>query len=152
MAGSGIYDREVFSDKKTRVVRVLDGIEHPALGGADGSGAIAGKFAGLTQLVGLGDHDRHVSTGSLPQGLTASTFPEQNVGLIADLQEHVFPLIGGLSPIGGRLYERFSAPCLDLGKGWHHLDQPGSHGGHLGRCGLFVGAIPSSTGHYGEGR
>ncbi|ETW26279.1 hypothetical protein MGAST_28345 [Mycobacterium gastri 'Wayne'] len=39
-AGSGVGDREVFADVEAGVVGVLDGIDDPPLGGADGSGAL----------------------------------------------------------------------------------------------------------------
>ncbi len=65
-AGSGIGDREVFCDSKTRVMGVLDSKEDPALGGADGSGAVTGDLARLAQLLGFGAHHREIGTGSLP--------------------------------------------------------------------------------------
>ncbi|EUA85131.1 hypothetical protein I551_8372 [Mycobacterium ulcerans str. Harvey] len=51
---------------------------------------------------------------------------------VAHLQEHVFPLIGGLSPVASRFDQMPGAPCPNLGQGRHHLDQPGLHGSHLG--------------------
>ncbi|OOK70648.1 hypothetical protein BZL30_6330 [Mycobacterium kansasii] len=50
------------------------------------------------------------------------------MGLVAHLQEHVFPLIGGLGPVAGRLDQMLGAPGPDLGKGGHRLHQPGLHG------------------------
>ncbi len=63
-AGSGVGDREVFSGSETGVASVLDGLDDPALGGTDGSGAFPSDLAGLAKLVGFAAHDREVRVGS----------------------------------------------------------------------------------------
>ncbi|EUA17738.1 hypothetical protein I545_3465 [Mycobacterium kansasii 662] len=151
-AGSAVDDREVFSHSKTRVMGVLDSKEDPALGGADGAGAVTGNLARLAQLVGFGAHDCEVRAGSRPQRITAGAFPHQGVGLVAHLQEHVFPLIGGLGPVAGRLDQMLGAPGPDLGKGRHSLHQSRSRGRHLGHSGRFVAGISRSTGLHRAGR
>lgn len=51
-AGSGVGDREVLFDVEARVVGILNGIDDPALGCADGSGAFTGKPTRLAQMLG----------------------------------------------------------------------------------------------------
>lgn len=48
----GCGDREVLFDVEARVVGILNGIDDPALGCADGSGAFTGKPTRLAQMLG----------------------------------------------------------------------------------------------------
>ncbi|CKO73420.1 Uncharacterised protein [Mycobacterium tuberculosis] len=51
-AGLGVGGREVLFDVEARVVGILNGIDDPALGCADGSGAFTGKPTRLAQMLG----------------------------------------------------------------------------------------------------
>jgi hypothetical protein len=82
---SGIGYREVFVYVEASVDGILDGVEHPALGCANGSGAVAGNSASLTQTVSVGADDGQVGAGSLAQRITASAFPDDSVRLVAHL-------------------------------------------------------------------
>ncbi len=146
-AGSGVDDRQVFFDVEAGIKGVLDGIDDPALGCADYSGAVTGNLGRLPQMIGLTANDCEIAGGSLAQPITPSAFPDNEVGLVAHLQEHVFSVIGGLRPVMGRRNEMLGVPVLDLRQGRQHLHRPAlRHNSHLSPDNRFVGDIPRNGG------
>jgi hypothetical protein len=114
---SGVGHRKILTHNETSLARVIDFVEHRALGHADITRASTGVQRRLTQLIGLRGHGRPVVDGPLNQRVACLTSPAQAERLLPDLPVNVIPAVSGGCPVVGGFDQMIDIPSAYLREG-----------------------------------